>query len=145
LSSFSTNRLKRLTTYPKRFFADVTLALTLAALTSDDLRRQPTVAGHYLESYVLQQLRPQADRVGGLASHVRTSAGEREVDVIVEVGSQVVAFEVKHTTRPGPDDAASLAWLRDQLEDRFTAGFVVHTDRVLAAMKDPAEARSKQA
>ena len=53
--------------------------------------------------------------------------GEREVDAIVEVGGEVVAFEVKHTSRPDGSYAATLAWLRDQLADRFRAGFVVHT------------------
>jgi uncharacterized protein len=34
---------------------------------------------------------------------------------------------VKNSTRPRPTDGAGLAWLRDQLGDRFHAGFVVHT------------------
>jgi hypothetical protein len=39
----------------------------------------------------------------------------------------VVALEVKATTAPSRDDARHLAWLRDQLGDRFLAGAVLHT------------------
>ena len=63
-SGLETNRLKRLTAYPKRFLADTALALTLSDLDADGLRADPTVAGHYPEAYAVQQLRPQADLIG---------------------------------------------------------------------------------
>jgi predicted AAA+ superfamily ATPase len=125
--AFESNRLKRLTRYPKRHLADVALALTLAGLGAERLERDPSAAGHYLEAFVMQQLRPQADAVGAALFHLRTGAGEREVDVVAEIGEQIVAFGVKHATQPRPADAASLAWLRDQLPDRFRAGCVLHT------------------
>lgn len=125
--AFESNRLKRLTTYPKRFLADTALALTLARVDAAVLRSDPRLAGGYLESFVMQQLRPQVDAVGGALSHVRTGAGEREVDAVVERGDRVVGFEVKHASRPAPDDAKGLAWLRDQWQGRFTGGYVVHT------------------
>ena len=76
----------------------------------------------------MQQLRPQVDIVRGALSHLRTGAGEREVDAVVEVGLDVYAFEMKFGTRPTTTaDARHLAWLRDQLGERFAAGFVVHT------------------
>lgn len=127
IRAFSSNRLKRLTSYPKRYLADVSLALALAGVDAHQLRAEPKVMGHYLESFVVQQLRPQADLLRAPMSHLRTGAGEREVDIIVEVGDRIVAFEVKNSTRPRPTDGAGLAWLRDQLGDRFHAGFVVHT------------------
>lgn len=127
LPAFESNRLKRLTTYPKRFLADTALALTLAQLDADVLRSDPRLAGGYLESFVVQQLRPQVDAVGAVLSHVRTGAGEREVDTVVEHGERILGFEVKHAARPVPDDARGLAWLRDQWQERFTGGYVVHT------------------
>ena len=60
--ALESNRLARLTTYPKRYLADVALSLQLAGL-SDSERSNPTVLGPYFESYVGQQLRPsRSDR-----------------------------------------------------------------------------------
>ena len=125
-AAFDSNRLKRLTSYPKRFLADTALSLALAGIDAGDLAGDPTLAGRYLESYVLQQLRPQVDAIGGVLSHVRTGAGEHEVDAVVEVGRAVYAIEVKLGVRPAVADARHLVWLRDQLGDRFEAGFVAH-------------------
>lgn len=41
LPAFESNRLKRLTSYPKRFLADVALAATLTDLDADTLRAEP--------------------------------------------------------------------------------------------------------
>lgn len=125
--ALTSNRLKRLTTYPKRFLADTALALALAGVDVDDLRADPTLAGPYLESFVAQQLRPQVDRAGGAIAHVRTGAGQREIDVVIEVAGRVHAFEVKYGPNPKPADARHLGWLRDDLGDRFATGHVIHT------------------
>lgn len=129
LPAYETNRLRRLTTYPKRFFADTALALVLAGLSAEDLVSDPALAGAYLESFVLAQARPQADLVGADLAHLRTAGGEREIDVIIEVDQRIVALEVKHSTRPTVAAARQLSWLRDELGERFTHGLVVHTGR----------------
>ena len=72
------------------------MALALSGLTVDDLRSNPTTAGRYLESFVLQQVRPLVDALGGAAMHLRTGAGEREVDLVIEMGGPVVGIEVKN-------------------------------------------------
>lgn len=125
--AFESNRLKRLTSYPKRCLADTALALVLAGVATDQLESDPALAGNFLESFVVQQLRPQADALGLALSHLRTGAGEREVDIVVETPRGLLAFEVKRTARPDADDARHLTWLRDQDPQRFTRGFVVHT------------------
>lgn len=125
--SFASNRLKRLTTYPKRFLGDTALALALAGVDRATLEAEPATTGRYFESFVMQQLRPQVDAVHGRLAHLRTSGGEREIDAIVEVGQTVHAFEVKYGARPDARDARHLAWLRDELGDRFANGYLVHT------------------
>lgn len=126
-AAFESNRLKRLTSYPKRYLADTALALALADIRVEDLRASPSLSGHYLESFVMQQLRPQVDLARGALTHLRTGGGEREVDAVIEAGHEVVGIEVKNSARPSGGDARHLAWLRDELGDRFTSGFVVHT------------------
>ena len=52
----------------------------------------------------------------------------------------MLAVEFKAGAAPGRDDARHLAWLRDEIGERFVAGAVVHTgpdvfelgDRILA-------------
>lgn len=125
--AFESNRLKRLTTYPKRFLSDTSLALALTELMIDDLTRDPSLAGPFVEAFVMQQLRPQVDLVGGSLFHLRTGAGEREVDAIVEVARGLVGIEVKSAARPSGRDVRQLTWLRGELGARFLHGFVVHT------------------
>jgi len=134
--AFESNRLKRLTTYPKRFLADTALALALAGLDAARLVDDPTLAGPYVESSVMQQLRPQIDGVGGTLSHLRTGAGQHEIDAIVEIGLDVYAFEVKHGSNPSRADARHIEWFRDGLDDRFVAGFVVHTGGDTSSLGD---------
>lgn len=129
LPAFETNRLKRLTAYPKRFLSDTAMALALSELTVEDLRADPSAAGRYLESFVLQQVRPQVDALGAAALHLRTGAGEREVDLVIETRRSVVGIEIKYGSRPGSKDARHLEWMRDQLGDRFAFGLVMHTGR----------------
>ena len=129
VAAYESNRLKRLTSYPKRFLADTAMALVLSNLRIEDLRADPTLAGRFLESYVVQQLRPQADLVHRGLMHVRTGAGEHEVDALLETPSGVLAFEVKLGTRPSAAEAKQLDWLRDGLGGRFGHGYVVYTGR----------------
>lgn len=48
------------------------------------------------------------------------------MDVVVEVGDDLIEFAVKYASRPTPDDAGQLACLRDQWMGRFRGGYVVH-------------------
>lgn len=124
LPAFSSNRLARLTTYPKRFLADTSLALALAGIDQPQLEADPTLAGRYVESFFMQQLRPQVDQTRGLLHHLRTSASQHEIDAIVDTGSKIYAFEVKHSATPSGIE--HLVWLRDQTGDRFGGGYVIY-------------------
>ena len=62
------------------------------------------------------------------ALHLRQEQGRHEVDLLVELGAgRVLGIEVKAHAAPGADSARHLAWLRDELGDRFVAGVVLHT------------------
>ncbi len=126
LPAWESNRLKRITTYPKRQYVDAALALALARIGPDQLRRDPALAGRYLESFVAAQLRPECDRLGGVLHHVRTKGGEREIDLLIELDGGLVAAEVKAGVEPRPADARHLVWLREQLGDRLLATVVLH-------------------
>lgn len=124
---FESNRLKRLTGYPKRFLIDTALALSLAGLDVNDLDADRNLAGRYLESFVAEQLRPQVGLVGGELWHLRTGAGQQEIDFVVETGHGLYALEVKASPSIGPADAKHLRWLRDKMGGRLIAGYLLHT------------------
>ncbi len=88
-----------------------------------------TRAGTLYESFVIGELLKAAGwaetRVS--ARHWRDRAG-REVDPLFERrDGDVAAVECKLSSTVGDDDFRQLAYLRDQLGDRFAAGAVVYT------------------
>lgn len=73
---------------------------------------------------------------------LRASDQLHEVDLLAEYpDGSVFAFEIKSSSAVTAKDGRHLAWLRDELGDRFLGGAVLHTgprsftlgDRVLAA------------
>lgn len=126
LLAWESNRLKRITTYPKLQYVDAALALALARVGPTELRRDPILAGRYLESFVAAQLRPECDRAGAVLHHVRTKGGEHEIDLLIELERGMVAIEVKAGVRPRAADARHLVWLREQLGERLLASIVLH-------------------
>jgi hypothetical protein len=58
-----------------------------------------------------------------VAGHRSGSTGLRRAGA----GGRVIAIEVKASAAPTSADARHLEWLRDQLDDRFLLGLVLHT------------------
>jgi len=119
LPAFATNRTKRLIKSPKLFWGDVGLALHLAGT--------PEPAGAHLENLVLHDLLAWRDARSGRAElhHWRTADG-REVDLVVEVGDDLLPIEIKSTTRPRAGDTAGLRAFRTMHADRARAGLLLH-------------------
>ena len=144
LPAYSSNRIKRLVRSPRRHVADPALVLAALRLDESGVLADGTLLGRVIESFVVAQLRAEAALADPphRLSHLRTDQGRREIDVVVELGAdRVVAVEVKAGATVRPDDARHLAWLREELGDRFIAGVVLHTgsyafdlgDRLVAA------------
>ncbi len=124
--AWRSNRLKRITSYPKRYFVDAGLSLAVAGIGRDQLRSDPTLAGRYFESFVAAQLRPEVDAMSGTLNHLRTKAGTREIGLLIELGDRLVAIEAKYTTRPNRADAKHLEWLKTEYGDRLSAAVLIH-------------------
>jgi predicted AAA+ superfamily ATPase len=134
------NHIARLTEPPKHHLADPALATTLLGLDSrrllagDEpgivLPRDGTFLGALFESLVTQSVRVYAQSAEARVGHLRTFAGEREIDLIVERGDgRVVAIEVKLRPVPSDKDLAHLKWLREQIGDDLLDAVVVTTGR----------------
>jgi uncharacterized protein len=98
--------------------------------------------GPLLESYVVDEVAKQASWADHPVTlgHYR-DRDQREVDLIVERGTDIIAIEVKATATPTLNHARHLAFLRDRVGERFRCGIVLHTgsqqmslgDRLVAA------------
>jgi len=130
MPAWATNRLRRLSLGPKRYFVDPAIPAAALQLDAGAVLRDGDLLGRLLDTFVAAQLRAECagSRVRPRLYHLREEHGRHEVDVLAEVGGRdIVAFEVKADAAPGRDSSGHLAWLRDRLGDRFLAGVVFHT------------------
>jgi predicted AAA+ superfamily ATPase len=128
--AWSTNRLKRLSRGPKRYLIDPALIAGVLGVTPLAVLRDGDMLGRVLDTFVAAQLRPENEVAQNRVrlSHLRQEQGRHEVDLLAEVGAEhVVGIEVKADSAPGRESARHLAWLREQLGERFVAGVVLHT------------------
>jgi predicted AAA+ superfamily ATPase len=128
--AWSTNRLSRLVKMPKRYLVDPSLLGAVLRATPRAVLSDGDLLGRLLDTFVLAQLRPEltVSPLRPRLYHIRQDAGRREVDLLAELGAdRVIGLEVKATSAPSASDARHLAWLRDQLGEKFVAGAVLHT------------------
>lgn len=86
--------------------------------------------GRIIDTFVMTQLRAQLACCASQPRlhYLRQEKGQHEIDVIVEYGGgRVFGLEIKASSAPSGDDARHLAWLREELGDRFIGGAVLHT------------------
>lgn len=130
LPAWWTNRLKRLVRTPKRYIVDSSLVLAALRVDVNGLMRDGNLLGRVIDTFAVAQLRAQLALCESQPRlfHLRQEKGQHEVDIIVEYGGgRIFAFEIKATSAPKRADARHLAWLRDELGDRFLGGAVLHT------------------
>ena len=129
LPAWTTNRLKRLVMQPKRLLVDTGLWGSLVGVHARDVMADGNLIGRLLETFVVAQLRAELPLMPFTRlHHLRTEGGRQEVDIVAEIGAErVVGIEVTATASPGRNDGKHLAWLRDQLHEKFSLGVVLHT------------------
>jgi predicted AAA+ superfamily ATPase len=133
------NRLKRLAQGPKRYLIDAALVGAVVGADTESVLRDPDLLGRLIDTFVAEQLRaelPVSDHQPRM-HHLRQEAGRHEIDILIELaGHRVIGIEVKASTGPNRDSARHLAWLRDELGDRFVRGLVLHTGRHIYELGD---------
>ena len=133
------NHLRRLAHPSKHHLADPALAARLLGVDADALLggrdtatgralRDGPLVGALFESLVTLSVRVYAQAGEARVSHLRTKAGEHEVDLIVSREDQrVVALEVKLSRTVSDHDVRHLLWLRERLGDQLLDAAVVTT------------------
>jgi hypothetical protein len=134
----SRNRISRLSAPPKHQLADPALAARLLGIDAGALLdgrpagpaipRDGTLLGALFESLVTLSMRTYAQAAEAAVKHLRTAAGQHEVDLIVErADGRIVAVEVKLARDIDDRDTAHLRWLADRMGDDLLDAIVVTT------------------
>jgi predicted AAA+ superfamily ATPase len=115
LPPFLRNRSSRLIKSPKLHFTDSGLAAHLAGVTRLEPGRDELLRGALFETYVAQNV------AALLEAHVPDARlsywheqGRQEVDLVIEIGREVVAIEVKAATRWRDSDLSGLRTFLDR-------------------------------
>ena len=128
--AWRSNRLKRLVHQPKRYLIDPALIAAALRTSVAGVMRDGELLGRVLDTFVAAQLRPELAVSAGRPRlhHLRTEQGRHEIDLVAELaGGRLIGIEVKASGAPTRSDARHLAWLRDELGERFLVGVVLHT------------------
>lgn len=132
------NHLSRLASAPKHHLADPALAARLLGVDSAGLienapagpaiPRDGTLLGALFESLASLSVRTYAQAVDARVGHLRTHAGDHEIDIIVERGDgRVVAIEVKLTQAVDDRDVRHLRWLSERIGEELLDSIVLTT------------------
>ncbi|MCY3893963.1 MAG: DUF4143 domain-containing protein [Acidimicrobiaceae bacterium] len=132
------NRLRRAASAPVHQLADPAFAARLLGVDVDALLggspgrellpRDGPLLGGLFESLVTLSVRVYAQANEARVSHLRTRAGEHEVDLIVErTDGRVVALEVKLGGTVDDDDVRHLRWLGQRIGAQLLDAAVVTT------------------
>ncbi|WP_308209120.1 DUF4143 domain-containing protein [Actinoallomurus purpureus] len=118
---------------------DAALVDAVVGADTDSVLRDPDLLGRLIDTFVAEQLRaelPVSDHQPRM-HHLRQEGGRREIDILIELaGHRIIGIEVKASTGPNRDSGRHLAWLRDELGDRFVRGLVLHTGRHVYELGD---------
>ncbi|HEY5262254.1 MAG TPA: ATP-binding protein [Solirubrobacteraceae bacterium] len=132
IPSWGNNLARSTVRSPKLLITDSGLAAHLAGYSQAKFARDVNArpgAGHLFENFVSVELLKASSwcREETRAFHWRDQSG-REVDLLLERrDGSLVAFEHKLGTSVDQEHFKHLAYLRDQLGDRFVGGAVIYT------------------
>lgn len=143
----SRSHLSRLATSEKHQLADPALAARLVGATKGALLggdalglpvpRDGTFLGALFEALATLSVRVYAQAAEAKVNHLRSYAGDREIDLIVQrQDDRVVAVEVKLTTVPRDRDLRNLHWLRQAIGVDLLDAIVVTTGSTAYRRKD---------
>lgn len=141
------SHLNRLRTSEKHQLCDPALAARLVGATKEGLLegkafgppipRDGTFLGALFESLVTLSVRVYAQSVEAKVKHLRTYAGDHEVDLIVQRDDdRIVAIEVKLASVPDDRDLRHLNWLKETLGDDLLDSLVITTGSAAYRRKD---------
>lgn len=139
--------LGRLKETPKHYLADPALEARLLQLSERDLitgtAKSPHdadyggITGRLFESLCVMSARTYAANLGARVGYVRTSKGEREVDLVIQKNQKIVAIEVKLAQVITDHDVRHLNWFEEKVGERVQEKIILTTgDRAYRRPQD---------
>lgn len=127
LPAWHNNQATRLVKAPKLHLVDSGLSATLNNLKTDHWHNFATNFGPILESFVIQQIRAQAEWLEEplRLSHYRDK-DQVEVDLVIELGRDVYGIEVKKAASIQDRDGEGLKRLANQAGKYFKGGVLIY-------------------
>lgn len=128
LRPWFTNRLKRLTKSPKLHFLDAGLLAAMRDVSPDVVKKDRTVFGPILETFVFSELRKIATWSAQRCSfaHFRDK-DKNEVDIVLENRrGDVVGIEVKSSATASAADFAGMRKLAEACGEKFRQGILLY-------------------
>ena len=128
LPAWHSNQVKRLVKRPKLHLTDTGLATSLLGIDAMALIRDRALLGHFLETFVYQELRRQASwhDIPMEFFHFRDKDGS-ETDIVIEQATGAVAgIEVKASATVKSSDFRGLRKLKNATGDRFVRGIMLY-------------------
>jgi predicted AAA+ superfamily ATPase len=137
--AWTNSRFSRLTQTTKRYLVEPALVMPLLNVDHRAVLRSADLLGRLIESFVVAQLRAECSiaDTSPTMHHLRQANGRREVDVVLEgPAGAIVGIEIKSAAAVNLDDARHLIWLRDELDEQFAVGVVLHTGPLTFQLAD---------
>lgn len=128
LQPWFTNRLKRLTKSPKLHFLDAGLLAAMRDVLPDKVRKDKTIFGPILETFVFSELRKIASWSEQRCSfsHYRDK-DKNEVDIVLENRrGEIVGIEVKSSATVSGGDFSGMRKLAEACGKKFVQGLVLY-------------------
>ena len=131
LRPYHVNVGKRLVKTPKVYFADVGTLCYLTGLKDPEHARLGPLGGPILETAVLGEVvRTLSHRGEDPRVYFWRTAAGAEVDLVIDLGHQLVPVEVKLSATPSRAMARGIEAFRRDLGGNVGRGFVIHTGDV---------------
>ena len=129
IPAFSHNDFSRLKKRHKTLMADTALMAALNGWHKAMVLDKPELLGALAETFVAQQLMPMVDSSFAKLSYFRTSAGDREIDFMLELSEGLIPIEVKAREAVYPRDAKHIQWFAKSSKDfKFGAVFYLGSE-----------------
>ena len=109
LPPYAANFGARLTKSPKVYWRDSGLLHSLLGASDDDSFLSQPWLGASWEAFVIEQILGLFEQRGLQAgAHYLRTSDQREIDLVLDLGSRLWAIEIKLTSAPGPGDMEKL-------------------------------------
>jgi uncharacterized protein len=130
LEPYSRNVTKRVIKSPKLFFVDTGLLCYLLRVEGVEQLIHSPFSGHLFENMVVMEIVKRFAGKGERAPcYFYRSSGGLEVDLLLDQGDHLDAYEIKFSSKPTPDMAQSLVQFKNE--------YPVKTAAVLNLRHDP--------